>query len=289
MEQKLTVSTLTGSKVELDRAFNSCPVRVSDHGLEASLIILDMRDFDVILGMDWLSTHGASLICAERKILFRTGGDNEFVFKGSQSKKPSKTIILAFQVQKLLAQGCQCYLASLLDIEAKVTPMEEISIVKYFPDVFPKDLTRLPPDRETEFMIDQVPSAAPVSKAPYRMAPSELKELKEQLNDLLKKGFIRPSVFPWGSPVLFIKKKDGSMRMCINYCELNKLTIKNWMSLPNNLLASIPVLSGNNYKRWVEDLEINLGLLDLDIALREPKPAALTDASTNAERVKMEK
>ncbi|XP_043717500.1 uncharacterized protein LOC122665416 [Telopea speciosissima] len=168
MEQKLTVSTLTGCKVELDRSFNFCPVRVSDHGLEATLIILDMKDFDIILGMDWLSTHGASLICAERKILFRTREDNEFVFKGSKSKKPKNPIISALQVQKLLAQGCQCYLASIMDTEAKITPMEEKSVVRDFPDVFPKDLTRLPLDRETEFMIDLIPCAAPVSKAPYR-------------------------------------------------------------------------------------------------------------------------
>ncbi|XP_043687568.1 uncharacterized protein LOC122638783 [Telopea speciosissima] len=93
MEQKLIVYTSTGSKVELDQAFNSCPVRVSDHGLEASLVILDMKDFDIILGMDWLSTHGASLICAERKILFKSEEGKEFVFKGNKSKKPRKTII----------------------------------------------------------------------------------------------------------------------------------------------------------------------------------------------------
>ncbi|XP_043725642.1 uncharacterized protein LOC122672212 [Telopea speciosissima] len=178
LEQKLMVRTSTGSKVELDRSFHSCPVRVSDYGLEANLIILDMKDFDVILGMDWLSMHGASLICEERKILFRTGEDNEFVFKGNKSKKPKNPIISALQVQKLLAQGCQCYLASVVDAQIKVTPMEEISVVRDFPDVFLGNLTRLPPDREMEFMIDLIPGAAPVSKAPYRMAPSELKELQ---------------------------------------------------------------------------------------------------------------
>ncbi|XP_043710201.1 uncharacterized protein LOC122659119 [Telopea speciosissima] len=159
------VSTPTGSKVELDRSFHFYPIRVSDHGLEASLIILDMKDFDVILGMDWLSTHGASLICAERKILFRAGEENEFMFKGNKSKKPNNPIISALQVQKVLAQGCQCCLDSVVDFEAKVTPMEEIRVVRDFPDVFPEDLTRLPPDREIEFMIDLIPGAAPVSKA----------------------------------------------------------------------------------------------------------------------------
>ena len=78
-----------------------------------------------------------------------------------------------------------------------------------------------------EFTIELVPGTAPISKAPYRMAPVELKELKEQLQDLLDKGFIKPSVSPWGAPVLFVKKKDGSMHLCIDYRELNKVTIKN--------------------------------------------------------------
>ncbi|XP_043710395.1 uncharacterized protein LOC122659337 [Telopea speciosissima] len=89
-----------------------------------------------------------------------------------------------------------------MDVEAKVKPLEEIDVVKEFLDVFPKDLTRLPPNCETKFMIDLIPGAAPVSKAPYRMAPAELRELQEQLMDLLKKGFIRPSVSPWGAPCL---------------------------------------------------------------------------------------
>ena len=101
-----------------------------------------------------------------------------------------------------------------------------------FPDVFPEDLPGLPPDREVEFTIDIIPGTAPISKAPYRMAPAEMKELKTQLQDLLDKGFIRPSVSPWGAPVLFVKKKDGSMRLCVDYRELNKATIKNRYPLP---------------------------------------------------------
>ena len=101
-----------------------------------------------------------------------------------------------------------------------------------FPDVFSEDLPGLPLDREVEFIIDLVPSIGPISKAPYRMAPTELKELKEQLQDLLDKGFIRPSASLWGAPVLFVKKKDGSMRLCIDYRELNKVTIRNKYPLP---------------------------------------------------------
>ncbi|GKF41403.1 putative reverse transcriptase domain-containing protein, partial [Tanacetum coccineum] len=101
-----------------------------------------------------------------------------------------------------------------------------------FPEVFPEDLPGLPPTRQVEFQIDLVPGAAPVARAPYRLAPSEMKELSEKLKELFDKGFIRPSSSPWGAPVLFVKKKDGLFRMCIDYRELNKLTVKNRYPLP---------------------------------------------------------
>ncbi|GKF76040.1 hypothetical protein Tco_0225484, partial [Tanacetum coccineum] len=105
--------------------------------------------------------------------------------------------------------------------------LEDVPIVQDFPKVFPEDLSGLPPTRQVEFQIDLVPGAAPVARAPYRLAPSEMKELSEQLKELSDKGFIRPSSSPWGAPVLFVKKKDESFRMCIDYRELNKLTVKN--------------------------------------------------------------
>ncbi|GJU93041.1 putative reverse transcriptase domain-containing protein [Tanacetum coccineum] len=110
--------------------------------------------------------------------------------------------------------------------------LKGVPIVQDFPKVFPEDLPGLPPTRQVEFQIDLVPGAAPVAWAPYRLAPSEMKELSEQLKELSKKGFIRPSSSPWGAPVLFVKKKDGSFRMCIDYQELNKLTVKNRYLLP---------------------------------------------------------
>nr|GEX90756.1 putative reverse transcriptase domain-containing protein [Tanacetum cinerariifolium] len=105
--------------------------------------------------------------------------------------------------------------------------LKDVPIVRDFPKVFPKDLPGLPPARPVEFQIDLIPRAAPVARALYRLAPSEMKELSEQLQELSDKGFIRPSSSPWGAPVLFVKKKDGSFRMCIDYRELNKLTVKN--------------------------------------------------------------
>ena len=115
----------------------------------------------------------------------------------------------------------------------KVEPsLSDIPTVCDYPDVFPEELSRLPPQREIEFAIDVVPGATPTSITQYRMAPVELKELKLKLQELLKKGFIRPSVSPWGAPVLFVKKKNGTLRLCVDYRQQNKMTVKNKYPLP---------------------------------------------------------
>ena len=110
--------------------------------------------------------------------------------------------------------------------------IEDIPVVSEFPDVFPEELPGLPPTREIDFTIDLLPGTAPISQAPYRMAPAELKELKTQLQELVDKGFIRPSMSPWGAPVLFVKKKDDTLRLCIDYRKLNQVTVKNKYPLP---------------------------------------------------------
>ena len=131
-----------------------------------------------------------------------------------------------------MRKGCEAYLAYVVDT-VKVRPsIFDIPTVSDFPDVFPEELPGLPPQREIEVAIDVVPGATPESITPYRMAPVELKELKLQLQELLEKRFIRPSVSPWGAAVLFVKKKDGTLRLCIDYRQLNKLTIKNKYPLP---------------------------------------------------------
>ena len=108
----------------------------------------------------------------------------------------------------------------------------DIPVVCEFPDVFPEELPGLPPEREIEFTVELVPGTLPFAQTPYRMAPAELRELKRQLEELLEKGYIRPSFSPWGSPVLFVRKKDGSLRLCIDYRKLNQVTIKNRYPLP---------------------------------------------------------
>nr|GFD01296.1 putative reverse transcriptase domain, aspartic peptidase domain protein [Tanacetum cinerariifolium] len=113
-----------------------------------------------------------------------------------------------------------------------VPSIHDQPIVSEFPDVFPDELPGIPPIYEVEFNIELISGAEPITKAPYRMALIELKELKDQLQELLERGFIRPSVSPWGAPVVFVKKKDGSMRLCIDYRELNKITIRNRCPIP---------------------------------------------------------
>jgi hypothetical protein len=136
-------------------------------------------------------------------------------------------LLSAIQATRSIRQGALAFLAYVTAKPETERTLENIPVVCDYPDVFAEVLTGLPPDREIEFTIDLIPGTQPIHKAPYRMAPAELKELKKQLQELLDRGFIRPSVSPWGAPVLFVKKKDGTMRLCIDYRELNRVTIKN--------------------------------------------------------------
>ncbi|GJY61202.1 putative reverse transcriptase domain-containing protein [Tanacetum coccineum] len=128
-----------------------------------------------------------------------------------------------------MLKGCPIFLAHVTTKEtedkSEKKRLEDVPIVQNFPKVFPEELSGLPLTRQVEFQIDLIPGAAPVARAPYRLAPFEIKELSDQLQELSDKGFIRPSSSPWGAPVIFLKKKDGSFRMCIDYQELNKLTV----------------------------------------------------------------
>jgi hypothetical protein len=115
---------------------------------------------------------------------------------------------------------------------AITTQLEDIPVVREYTDVFHDELPSLPPDRDVEFVIELQPDTAPISKRSYRMPPKELAKLKKQLQELLDKGYIRPSSSPWGRPALFVKKKDGSLRLCVDYRPLNVVTIKNKYPLP---------------------------------------------------------
>ncbi|EOX93994.1 DNA/RNA polymerases superfamily protein [Theobroma cacao] len=155
----------------------------------------------------------------------------QIVFVGERRVLPY-CVISAIKALKLVQKRYSAYLAYVIDTSNGEPKLEDIPIVSEFSDVFPDDLPGLPPDRELEFPIDLLPGTAPISIPPYRMAPAELKELKVQLQDLVDKGFIRSSISPWGAPVLFVKKKDGTLRLCIDYRQLNRVTIKNKYPLP---------------------------------------------------------
>ncbi|KAA3473691.1 DNA/RNA polymerases superfamily protein [Gossypium australe] len=192
---------------------------------------LTFGEFDLILGMDWLVRYCANLDGAAKRMSLRTFEDNEVTVIGVRRDYLSN-VMSALKAEKMVKKGCLAFLMFVSALDAKEAAVGEVRTMKEFVDVFPEELPGLPPDREVEFGIELLPGTAPVSIAPYRMAPKELVELKAQIQELLDRGFIRPSVSPWGAPVLFVKKKDGSMRMCIDYRQLNKLTIKNKYPLP---------------------------------------------------------
>ena len=158
-------------------------------------------------------------------------GKLQVKFRGLR-RELSFCMISAMTAHKMLCKGCQGYLAYVVEIGKEGTTLDEIPVVREFPDVFPDDIAGLPPEREVEFAIDLIPGTEPISIPPYRMAPAELRELKAQLEALLSKGFIRPSISPWGAPFLFVKKKYGSLRLCIDSRQLNKVTIRNQYPLP---------------------------------------------------------
>ncbi|GKC80512.1 putative reverse transcriptase domain-containing protein [Tanacetum coccineum] len=181
--------------------------------------------------------HGV-IICDE-KIVRVPFGREMLIFQGNgnnQRKESRLHIISCTKVQEYLSKGCDVFLAHITTKEAKDKSegkrLKDVPIVRYFLEVFLEDLPGIPPARQIEFQIDLVPGVAPVARVPYRLAPFEMKELAEQLQELSKKGFIRPNSLPWGAPVLFVMKKDRSFRMCIDYRELNKLTVKNRYPLP---------------------------------------------------------
>ncbi|KAL8108572.1 hypothetical protein AgCh_024881 [Apium graveolens] len=229
LNEIMTVELVNQERVSVNKVCGNCEIEISGIKFCVDLIPFKLGEFDVILGMDWLSKHDAQIDCRNKRVMVKTPDERIVAFKGQKQVKKFLTMI---QAKKLLRQGCEHFVAYLIDRSQEPAKFGDIPVVNEFPDVFPDELPGLPPDREIEFAIDLAPETEPVSKAPYRMAPVEMKELVKQLQELLEKGVIRPSVSPWGAPVLFVKMKDGSMRLCIDYRELNKLTIKNKYLLP---------------------------------------------------------
>ncbi|XXG80002.1 hypothetical protein AAC387_Pa09g0961 [Persea americana] len=225
----LIVAIHVGRSVPCNVVYLRCSVQIGEVMLTASLIILPMSEFDVILGMNWLAVNRAVLDCFNKTVRLQ---DTDRSVESVGGKRPTSTrLISVLKAERLIRSSCKGFIAFIAkNKESKI--VDEIPVVREFPGLFPDEIPGLPPIRELDFTIELQLGTVPISKAPYRMAPAKLKELKTQIEDLLDKGFIRPSVSPWGAPVIFVKKKDGTMRKCIDYRQLNQVTIKNKYLLP---------------------------------------------------------
>ncbi|KAD5960634.1 hypothetical protein E3N88_12106 [Mikania micrantha] len=205
LDSHYTIEIENGKQIIVDTVLRNCSLTPSDHTFSIDLIPMDLGSFDIIVGMDWLSLNRVEFVCSEKLLHIPVENNQVLKIHGGQANRKK---------------------------DRKAIKIQDVPVVKDYTDVFPDDLPGLPPERSVQFRINLIPGAVPVAKSPYRLAPSEMQELSNQLQELLDKGFIRPSFSPWGAPVLFVKKKDGSFRMCIDYRELNKLTIKNRYPLP---------------------------------------------------------
>ncbi|KAA3473717.1 DNA/RNA polymerases superfamily protein [Gossypium australe] len=231
IEFVIRVSNPLGRCALVNKVCRGCPLMVRDYCFPADLMLLPFDEFDIILGMDWLTSHEAVVDC-KRKFIDLKCRNGETIRIKSCDVNGIPTVISSMVAQKYVRKGCEAYLAYVLDNKMSEKLMKSVPVVCEYTDVFPEELPGLPPVREIEFGIELVPDATPISIAPYRMVPTELKELKAQLQELTERGFARLSFSPWGAPVLLVKKKDGTMRMCIDYRQLNKVTIKNKYPLP---------------------------------------------------------
>jgi hypothetical protein len=194
-----------------------CPkVHLKIRGVDfvANLIVLESKGIDVILGMDWLGKHKVLIDCAKKSVKLTTpdGKEMEFV---AEPVVTTKGIANHAKINQLDAsQG------------------SDVPMVNEFPNVFPEELPGMPPDQDIEFVIELKPGTVLIYKTPFRMTTLELAELKEHISELLEKGFIGPSSSPWGAPVIFVPKKDGTQRLCMDYRALNEVTVKNKYQQP---------------------------------------------------------
>jgi hypothetical protein len=228
-----------GDKISSNQIYRKVPIQLGSNLMKIDLLQLDLEGMDVLLGMDWMTRHRVSLdIPSQAEI---------------DSPDHEPTILYLPQLE--------CSNSYAYAIEG--IKLKDIPIICEYPHVFPDDFPGMPPDQDMEFVIELQPGTAPISKRPYRMPPNELAELKIQLQDLLDKGYIHPSASPWGCPALFVKKKDNSLRLCVDYRPLNAVTIKNKYPLPRidimfNQLARAKVFSKIDLRFGYHQIKIRL-------------------------------
>ncbi|GJU78680.1 putative reverse transcriptase domain-containing protein [Tanacetum coccineum] len=224
------IEMVDGNLVSTNTVIKGCTLPLLNQPFEINLMPIKLGSFDVVIGMDWLSKYRAKILCDEKVVHIPIDSET-LIIRGDRSKT-QLNLISCIKTERYISQGCQVFMIQVMEKKSDKKKLEDIPVVKEFPDVFPEDLPGIPPVRQVEFQIDLIPGAAPIARTPYRLAPSEMQELSNQLQELTDRGFIRPSTSPWRAPVLFVKKKDGFFKMCIDYQELNKLTIKNHYPLP---------------------------------------------------------
>ncbi|KAA3488167.1 DNA/RNA polymerases superfamily protein [Gossypium australe] len=204
----VTVVSTPGQSVVVNKIYRRCPLGVQGIVFSTDLMEFPFRKFDLVLGMDWLVEHQVSLDYASKWVTLKIVEGSEIIMAGKRRNYFSN-VTSVMVIKKLVRKGCEAYLAYVLDVNGNSSAVD----IREFPDVFPRELLGLPPNCEVEFGIVLFPGTAPVSITPYHMEPNELQEQKVQLQELLDCGFIKPSVSPWGAPVLFVIKKDGSLRI----------------------------------------------------------------------------
>jgi len=221
MNGEMVVETPAKGSVTTSLVCLKCPLSMFGRDFEIDLVCLPLSGMDVILGMNWLEYNHVHINCFSKSVYF-----------SSAEEESEVEFLTTMQLKQLARDGIPMFpLMTSLSVENQVV-IDKLQVVCEFLEVFPDEIPEVPPEREVEFSIDLVPGMKPVSMAPCRMSASELAELKKQLEDLLDKKFVRPSVSSWGASMLLVKKKDGSMRLCIDYRQLNKVTIKNRYPLP---------------------------------------------------------
>ena len=227
LEEPLYVSSPLGIRARIGIICRGCELEISRILLIVDLRVIDMSEFDVILGMDWMTAYMVVIDCECRRVTAYTQDGTRVVFQGNKHE---------IFPQIVYESRCQGQLAGWLvslTLEDEARPDSDLPrVVCEYEDVFPDELPRLPPQRVVDFGIELHYSTSPISMTPHRMAPVELQELRVQLQELLDKGFIRPSTSSWGAPILFAKNKDKTLRLCIDYRQLNKVTVKNRYPLP---------------------------------------------------------